>query len=86
MVITEDTHPMVGEVLWVWSEAIQRNTDLRDNRWFYLNGGIIKIRDVEVPLSVHDKKGRTIGLMLPKVIAHLNGIYAMPDSFSKHVG
>lgn len=74
MVITEDIHPQVGEVIWVWCDKIARTEDRNGNRLFRFYQH--SVRDIEVPLSVHDKEGRAIGLMIPKVLAGLNGLHA----------
>lgn len=76
MVINEGFDSHIGEVIWVWADDIRRSSDGKDNRWFNADRGRIRVTDLEVPVSVHDKEGRTIGLMIPRVLAHLNGIYA----------
>jgi len=76
VVIVEDIYPVIGEVIWVWADDIRRVHDRQDNRWFHVNRGRYQVRDMEVPVSVHDSSGKVIGLMIPKVLASLNGIHA----------
>jgi hypothetical protein len=73
MVITEGVHPTIGEVVWVWSEGIEPMEDANKNRWFRIKG-LNSIGFGEVPVSIH--QGKLIGLMIPKVLAGLNGIHA----------
>lgn len=73
MVITEDVHPIIGEVVWIWSDGIHQTEDRNQHRWFHIKG-LNKVRYEEVPLSVH--QGSLTGLMMPKVLAGLNGIHA----------
>jgi len=75
MVIVEGTYPIIGDVIWVWSEDIGHSEDRHGHRHFYITTHLhIKLRFEEVPLSVH--QGELVGLMIPKVLAGLNGIHA----------
>lgn len=68
------THPTIGEVIWIWGHEIDLNEGQRGHRvfWITFNGGMRSmVHADEVPLSVHHKEWT--GLMMPKVLAELNG-------------